>query len=224
MNLNVTEHGTNPFEYWIVDNFLDYSVAKDLSAEFPDYEKEDWFAYDGWIAQKKICNKWDKFPPLTYKTFFNLLSTDFTQRLSDLTNKKPLYPDIGLHGGGWHMHVKGGNLAVHLDYSKHPKIPLQRKLNLILYLEDGYESSWGGDLQLWSHDEENKKPGEMVKTIEAKFNRAVIFDTTQNSWHGIPTKLECPKGKARKSFAVYYMTDLTDTAVDRFRAHYVNVE
>ena len=60
---------------------------------------------------KKICNKWDKFPPLTYKTFFNLLSTDFTQRLSDLTNKKPLYPDIGLHGGGWHMHVKGGNCS-----------------------------------------------------------------------------------------------------------------
>ena len=40
MNLNVTEHGTNPFDYWVVDNFLDYSVAKDLSAEFPDYERK----------------------------------------------------------------------------------------------------------------------------------------------------------------------------------------
>jgi len=220
-NLEVTEHGNNPFDYWIVDDFLDYNVAKDISQQFLNYEEEEWVGCDGWIAKKKICNKWDRFPPLTYKTFFNLLSDEFTERVSKMTGCEPLYPDIGLHGGGWHMHTQGGNLSVHLDYSIHPKMNLQRKINLILYLEEGYESEWGGDLELWSHNPEKNKPGHCVKSIEAKFNRAVFFDTTQNSWHGVPSKLNCPPGKARKSFAVYYLTELSNTAVDRFRAHYV---
>ena len=118
------------------------------------------------------------------------------------------------------MHTEGGNLSVHLDYSTHPKMNLQRKINLIIYLEEGYDSSWGGDLELWSHNPDTKKPGHCVRSVEAKFNRAIIFDTTQNSWHGVPSKLKCPPGKARKSFAVYYLTELSNTAVDRFRAHY----
>ena len=58
-----------------------------------------------------------------------------------------------------------------------------------------------------------------MKSIEAKFNGRVL-DTTQTHG-GVPSKLNCPPGKARKSFAVYYLTELSNTAVDRFRAHYV---
>ena len=100
---------------------------------------------------------------------------------------------------------------------------LQRKINLILYLEEGYQSDWGGDLESWSHNPEKNKPGHCVKSIEAKFNRAVFFDTTQNSWHGFPEPIHPPAGKMRKSFAVYYMTDITKTAEERYRAHYVGV-
>ena len=98
---------------------------------------------------------------------------------------------------------------------------LQRKLNLILYLEEDYDPAWGGGLEYWSHDTENNKPLKKVKEIEPIFNRAVLFDTTQNSWHGFPTPITCPEDKMRKSFAVYYMTEITSTAVDRYKAHYV---
>ena len=74
---------------------------------------------------------------------------------------------------------------------------------------------------MWSHDEKNSKPLEKIKVIEPKFNRAILFDTTQNSWHGFPNPIQVPDGKMRKSFAVYYMTDITSTAVDRFKARYV---
>ena len=96
-----------------------------------------------------------------------------------------------------------------------------RKLNLIIYLEEDYDPAWGGGLELWSHDEKNSKPLEKIKVIEPKFNRAILFDTTQNSWHGFPDPIQVPDGKMRKSFAVYYMTDITSTAVDRFKARYV---
>lgn len=224
-NTDNIESGTDPFNYWILDNFLDVEDARQLSKEFIDYDNptEEIIHYQGWIAEKKTCNKWDRFPPLTYKVFTNLLSVDFISKLSDITGVTPLYPDIGLHGGGWHMHGQSGRLAVHLDYSIHPKLDLQRKLNLILYLEEDYDPAWGGSLQFWSHDEKKKKPKYKVREVEPIFNRAVLFDTTQNSWHGFPEPIHPPAGKMRKSFAVYYMTDITKTAEERYRAHYVGV-
>ena len=167
MNFNTKniQYSDDPFDHWTLENFLDIEDARQVSKEFIDYDNptEEIIHYQGWIAEKKACNRWDRFPPLTYSTFTNLLSVDFISRLSEITGIKPLYPDIGLHGGGWHMHSKSGKLAVHLDYSIHPKINLQRKLNLILYLEEDYNPEWGGSLQFWSHDEENKKPLKKIK-------------------------------------------------------------
>tara|TARA_B100001142_G_scaffold329920_1_gene395120 strand:- start:1518 stop:2195 length:678 start_codon:yes stop_codon:yes gene_type:complete len=223
-NTHNMKFDSNPFDHWVIDNFLDSVDAENLSKEFINYDSsQDVVHYQGWIAEKKTCNVWNRFPPLTYKTFSNLLSLDFVTHLSAITGITPLYPDIGLHGGGWHMHKAGGNLALHLDYSIHPKTQLQRKLNLIVYLEEEYKPEWGGGLEFWSHDEENNRPLEKVKVIEPVFNRAVLFDTTQNSWHGFPQPITCPEGKMRKSFAVYYMTDITSTAVERYKAHYVQL-
>ena len=121
----------NPFDHWIIEDFLDTQDAKDVSKEFIDYEStEDIVRYKGWIGEKSTCNSWNRFPALTYKIFSNLLSLDFVSHLSAVTGVTPLYPDIGLHGGGWHMSGKGGSLAMHLDYSIHPKLKLQR-LSLI---------------------------------------------------------------------------------------------
>ena len=224
-NLQDIEYNNNPFDHWIINNFLDVDTARKASKEFIDYDNptEEIIHYSGWIAEKKACNRWDRFPPLTYRIFSNLLSVNFVDHLSKITGISPLYPDIGLHGGGWHMHSKSGKLAVHLDYSIHPKLNLQRKLNLIVYLEEDYDPSWGGSLQLWSHDKDNKRPLNKVKEIEPIFNKAIIFDTTQKSWHGFPEPIHPPEGKMRKSFAVYYMTDITSTAEERYRAHYIGV-
>ena len=214
----------NPFDHWIIEDFLDTQDAKDVSKEFIDYEStEDIVRYKGWIGEKSTCNSWNRFPALTYKIFSNLLSLDFVSHLSAVTGVTPLYPDIGLHGGGWHMSGKGGSLAMHLDYSIHPKLKLQRKLNLILYLEEDYNPEWGGSLQLWSHDKEKGKALNKIKEVEPLFNRAILFDTTQKSWHGFPDPINPPEGKLRKSFAVYYLTEITSTAEDRYKARYVGI-
>ena len=221
-NTHNIKFDNNPFDHWIIEDFLDIQDAKDVSKEFIDYEStEDIIRYKGWIGEKSTCNSWNRFPALTYKIFSNLLSLDFVSHLSAVTGVTPLYPDIGLHGGGWHMSGKGGSLAMHLDYSIHPKLNLQRKLNLILYLEEDYNPQWGGSLQLWSHDKEKSKPLNKIKEVEPLFNRAILFDTTQKSWHGFPDPINPPEGKLRKSFAVYYLTEITSTAEDRYKARYV---
>ena len=77
---------------------------------------------------------------------------------------------------------------------------------------------------MWSHDEKTNKPKELIKTIENKFNRAVIFNTTQNSWHGLPHDLNCPDGVSRNSLAAYYVSAVTKKAENRNRALFVPSE
>lgn len=156
------------------------------------------------------------FPETTYGALNRLCSDPFIDLISRIVGNK-LYADPGLHGGGWHIHSRGGKLNVHLDYDIHPKMhDMQRKLNLIVYLTPDWQDSWGGGLELWSHDDKTGKPKKCVKKISNKFNRAVLFDTTQNSWHGLPEPLNCPENVYRKSLATYYMqTPVSSTNRER---------
>ena len=209
-----------PFDYWVIDNFFPEEQAKKLSNEFLEYDNLFWFDYNNPVENKKTLNHWYNFPSETYKTFAYLNSSSFIDKLKGMTGIENLYPDIGLHGGGWHIHKKGGKLNVHLDYSIHPKLHLQRKLNLIVYLTEGWNTDWGGSLQLWNHDPVRKAPKDLAVTVDNIFNRAIIFDTTQNSWHGFPEPLTCPEGWFRKSLAVYYLTDPPENVDQRNRALY----
>lgn len=195
-----------PFDYCVIDNFFDKNIARKLELEFPKYTSKDWFVYNNPLEHKKALNDWNKFPPLTYKVISYLNSVEFLSVLKKHTNLV-LYSDPGLHGGGWHIHGKGGNLNPHLDYSIHPKMKLQRKLNLIIYLSKKYKSKKHfGHLGFWENDTKKNQPKNLIKEISADFNRAVIFDTSQNSWHGLSKKLKLEKGIYRKSIAVYYLT------------------
>ena len=202
-----------PFDHCVIDDFFEASVASGLEKEFPKFESSDWYQYNSPIEVKKLCNNWNLFPALPYQVFNYLNSSEFTNILEkNIFDDKRLLSDVGLNGGGWHIHKAGGKLNTHLDYSIHPKLGLHRKLNIIVYLNSNWQSSWGGNLGLWSN-ESNRKPGSLVKEIEPKFNRAVLFDTTQNSWHGLPKPISCPANQFRKSMAVYYLCD-PDTKAD----------
>lgn len=209
-----------PFYHQVIDNFLDLNKAKEIEKEFPDYNSNVWFYYNSPLENKKSCNNWYHFGPETYRTLCFLNSKEFISQLEKITGIKKLYPDIGLHGGGLHIHGTGGKLNVHLDYSIHPKLKLQRKLNLIIYLTENWDPEWGGSLEFWSHNSETNKPKQRSVTIDNVFNRAILFDTTQNSWHGFPEPLTCPEHTYRKSLAVYYLTDPPQGVDQRPRALY----
>jgi Rps23 Pro-64 3,4-dihydroxylase Tpa1-like proline 4-hydroxylase len=212
-------HFNDPFDHWIIDGFTNIELARQLSKDFVDYYNGDWFAYESPLEIKKTLNNWWDFPPTTYKFIEYLNSPTFITQLESITGIKDLKPDPGLHGAGWHIHGAGGKLNVHLDYSMHPKLDLERKLNLILYLSEEWDSAWGGNLELWTGDE--NKAGEQVKVVPCLFNRAVIFDTTQNSWHGFPDKIKCPEGVYRRSIAMYYLVEPQASArPERKRARY----
>lgn len=216
-------HDSKPFHHCIVDNFISKDYIQKLSDEFLPYDSNKWFVYKNALEHKKALNDWNAFPPTTYKLFSYLNSSEFVNFLSGKLNIK-LYADNGLHGGGWHIHGQGGVLNPHLDYNIHPKLGLKRKINIIIYFSKTLSELNGGHLGLWDHDNFTNGPGKIQAEIAPKFNRAVIFDTTQNSWHGISRKLIVPHDIFRKSFAVYYLCEPDKDDEMRLRALYAPTE
>lgn len=209
-------HG-RPFRHLVIDNFYTASVAEGLAAEI-ERATPAWHRYDNPIEVKLTCNVWNEFPTLTYQVFSFLTSERFVSLLREVTGCEALIADCGLHGGGWHRHGRGGKLNAHLDYSIHPKTGMQRKLNLITYVSPNWDPAWGGGLGFWAHDAERNRPGALLKLVDCLFNRAVLFDTTQNSWHGLANPIACPEDTFRTSLAVYYMMPASEEASRRERA------
>lgn len=190
MNLTIFH---KPFWHAIADDCL--QEADEIAAEFPHQDDPCWFRYDNPLEIKQTCNNWQRFGPATYRALTTLagLADQFGALIGE-----HIIADYGLHGGGLHQHGKGGKLNVHLDYNIHPKLNLQRRLNVIVYLTPDWDEDWGGHLGLYDG---RKK---LVKEITPAFNRAVIFDT-RGSWHGLPEPIDCPDNVTRNSLAMYYL-------------------
>ena len=191
-----------PFPHIVFDNFIKTSFLNKVEEEFPDLASlKSKITYNN---QKEV-----KFESIGYSDFspsgrelINYLNSDiFLKYLNNLTGiKEILISDPYYSGSGYHEIKKGGLLKVHTDFSKHYMINLDRRLNLLLYLNKNWDSSWGGNLELYDKNNLNTP----VFSIEPIFNRCVIFSTTSETFHGHPNKLKCPENRSRKSIALYY--------------------
>ena len=217
------EFNSTAYSHCVIDNFLQESVADKIAEDFPTYDSGMYNGtYNNQIELKRTCNIWDRFPQSIYQLIYWLNSKQFTDLLVGLTGTTNLYTDPGIHGGGLHCYPQSGKLNPHLDYSIHPKLHLQRKYNLIIYLTPQWQTAWGGDFGIWNSD--SSGPTTVFRTVSPMFNRAVIFDTTQRTWHGLTTAVESPAGITRNSIAMYYLTDPPTDVDPRSRALFAPTE
>lgn len=195
----------HPFAHIGIDDFFDQSVISRLVADFPGEFDATWnrtFLDAGAYEEQKLSlDRLEDFPPHIQQFINALNSRFFLDFLERMTGIEGLIPDPYLLGGGLHMIPRGGRLAIHADFNTHKKLRLDRRLNLLLYLNYDWKEEWGGALELWDKD---------VKTKERAYfpiaNRMVVFSTTDTAYHGHPDPLRSPKGKYRRSIALYYYT------------------
>lgn len=216
----VEEWQDYPFGHIVIDNFLLEDMANFLYEEVQllDKSNSQWNNYDNALEVKLTFNHWDRLPANIYSFLSVLGNPTITTLVEELSGISGLVPDVGLHGGGVHLHRRGGKLNVHQDYSLHPKTGLQRRVNIIYYLGKDWVTSWGGGLGIHSHNPETNRPQDLIKVVDYTWNRAIIFDTASNSWHGLPDPIQCPEDRTRASLAYYYTAnslhnDLTHKAV-----------
>jgi len=194
-----------PFQHVVIDNIFHPEKLKDLLKEFDstDWSKQDVRNDEG--IQVKLRSNWktnDDVPPVANEFIQYLNSGDFLKLLSRITGINGLICDPYLTGGGFNQINRGGLLAVHADGNWHDLMGVHRRLNVIIYLNENWESQWGGNFELWDRDITH-----CVKSIEPLFNRMVIFKTDDFSFHGHPKPLECPSDRSRRSLILYYYTN-----------------
>ena len=177
----------SPFPYLVIDNFLPTNLAKDLSnsISLKNAEKDE-----GWVVDNNKENNYKRFrlENTTYmrsslNNFASYVnSRDFVLFMEKISENESLIVDPYFIGGGAMITEKGGFLNMHIDFNWHHKLQLWRKINCIFYLTEDWDPSWGGELFL----SDSNNYDESTTKITPIFNRAIIFQTDGNSWHGHP--------------------------------------
>lgn len=189
-------------------DFLDSQTAELMASEFPGFGTDAWTHYKHHNENKLGLTKRELFPATIGEVVDELNSPEFVAWLSELVGIPGLLADSMLEGGGLHQSGRGGFLNVHTDFSMHHYHKhWRRRVNLILYLNPGWQEEWGGSLELW-----DTGMTRCVAKYAPLMNHAVIFTTNEISLHGFPDPLTCPENQSRKSLALYYYT-VDDAAV-----------
>jgi Rps23 Pro-64 3,4-dihydroxylase Tpa1-like proline 4-hydroxylase len=193
----------SPYPHARLDDFLEEWAARQAMDSFPRVKDQGWIHYVHVNEKKHGLNKMDLIPPFIQQVIRELNSDEFVAILSQLTGIEGLRADSSLEGGGLHQSQRGGYLNIHADFTVHPhKRTWRRRVNLLVYLNEGWLPEYKGELELWSRDMK-----ECVRKISPVFNRCVIFNTDEDSYHGLPDPIECPEDMTRKSIALYYFTE-----------------
>jgi hypothetical protein len=200
--LRAAYQSADPFPHIVIDGLFDDAELDALVSDFPRPDQTRWMTFNSPTEKKlgyyhehsRITDRMRRF--LDAMNGFEMLLF-----LEALTGIEGLIPDPYFGGGGLHQIEPGGFLKIHADFNVHPKLKLDRRANMLVYLNRDWREEWGGHLELW-----NESMTECRKRILPVFNRTVVFNTTDTSYHGHPHPLTSPEGVTRKSVSLYYYT------------------
>jgi hypothetical protein len=207
-----------PFPHAVFDDVLPEEALNLALENFPSVESRVWKEYENYHEVKLETQGEERLGDAVSLLLYQFNSAPFLRFLETLTGIDRLISDPYFAGGGLHQIVRGGKLGVHADFSQHWKLPLHRRLNVLVYLNRDWKEEYGGKLELWDPD-----TMQCCKAIAPIFNRMVVFTITDRALHGHPEPLTCPEGTTRKSIALYYFTvdPPPGAAVDKHSTRFV---
>lgn len=199
-----TYQSGEPYHHICIDNFLPEAVinkvVEDLK-QLPDAESS--FSR----AQENLKSSYnpERLPEFSKNLFYAFNSRPFIQFLEEMTGIKGLIPDPYYIGAGIHKTLNGGHLDIHADFNLHKPMYVERRLNVLIYLNKDWQAEWGGSFEIWDNDMTQK-----MASFVPTFNRMVCFSTGSDTFHGNPEPVNHPDGEPRQSIALYYYTATWD--------------
>ena len=199
----------------VIDNFLCKEEAKIILDSWPSSDSPCWYKRSDLFQNNQFgCNNQEQYPEKIKEIICYFNSDKFIEKINSFLKINGLKKDDFIHGGGMVQYGEGGYLNLHLDYDLHPKSGLQRRANILYYLNENWKEEWGGALKIY-------KKNILIDKIFPKFNRLVIFSVDDDSIHGFPEPLKCPKDVFRKSINVYYVSEPKYNVAKRQRAYFL---
>jgi len=198
------EYSNEPFKHFIIQNFLPKKLAEDCLNSFPDRNDKTWERTEDADIEIKKRSTWRSefdIPDNIIDVVRILNSSLFLKSCGKILEIPKLMPDPYFTGGGLNESSKGGLLDVHIDGNYHDASGLNRRVNALLFLNHDWKEKWGGHFGLY-----DAKGSKCVKKVLPSFNKLLVFDTSDISFHGLPDPINCPKEVSRKSIILYYYT------------------
>ena len=204
--LAATYQAASPFPHVVIDDFLPPAVLDKVLTRFDAVSRsDDDVVFDRPQERFKSSYQPDALDDELRKLFYSFNSRPFLKVMENITGIKGLIPDPYFLGAGIHEIKQGGHLSIHADFNHHLPMNLERRINVLIYLNKDWQRDYGGSLELW-----DEGVTRCEHDIVPVFNRCVIFNTTSNSQHGNPQPIAHPEGISRKSIALYYYTSTWD--------------
>src|ERR1700733_13311160 len=195
-----------PFRHVGIDDFFENDYVERLLDEFPSFGGRLAIGENGNTGGKAVNTKIAAISPVYEDLYGFISSKPFLEFVSRLSGLPDLILDPAMYGGGTHENLHGQELDPHVDFNFDQTEQLHRRLNLIVYLNKDWRPEWGGGLEIHSNP---RRPEEnQIRTYNPIFNRAVLFETNEYSWHGFP-RIALPEDKrhlSRKSISIYLYT------------------
>jgi Rps23 Pro-64 3,4-dihydroxylase Tpa1-like proline 4-hydroxylase len=188
-----------PYPHIVIDDLFEPEILDRVVSEFPKAENRDWIDWNTDYENKATSKGIARLSMFTQIFSLWLNSSEFIEQIKLITGIEDLVPDPLFFGAGLHDMYRGGWLEMHADYTKHPVLPLTRRVNLLIYLNKDWNPNWGGGLELW----DSPNPTQKVN-YPCFFNRTIIFPTTSKTLHGVPKLLSCPPDRGRQLLSIYY--------------------
>ena len=198
------EYFDAPYKHLVIDDFLDRRMADLCLESFPDLTDSCWEHANDADIEIKYRTTWKSefdIPDGIVDAVRILNSSYFLRAMGERFSISKVMPDPYFTGGGLNATKPGGLLDVHVDGNYHDASGLNRRLNALIYLNPNWKPGWGGEFGIYDQN------GDVcVKVVSPIFNRLVIFDSHDKSFHGLPSPLKFPNGEVRKSLLLYYYT------------------
>jgi Rps23 Pro-64 3,4-dihydroxylase Tpa1-like proline 4-hydroxylase len=186
-----------PFQHLVLHDLLRFPPT--AASAFPDISWPWWNELrDRYQQNKRFCSDPNLIPEPFRALIRELSEPRFLRVLEQITGIEQILPDPYLLGGGLHLSGPGGVLSPHTDFHYYRDLNLYRRINVLVYLNDGWSLEDGGCLSL------SDTQGRVVKTVVPDWGKVVIFRTDDQSVHGFPVPVA--EGKWRRSVALYYYT------------------
>ncbi len=195
-----------PYNHICIDNFLPEEVLRKVQSDLASLQEDD-DSQTFSRAQENLKTQYnpERLPSYTRELFHAFNARPFILFLEEMTGIKGLIPDPYYIGAGIHQVANGGHLDIHADFNLHKQMNVERRLNVLIYLNDDWREEWGGSFEIWENDMSAK-----VESFVPLFNRMCCFSTGSNTFHGNPEKVNHPNGEPRRSIALYYYTATWD--------------
>ena len=195
-----------PFKHVMIEGFFEPEFAERLLADFPRFDPQLATNEFGYGAGKAVNPNIRRISPAYQQLYEAIASKPFLDLVSRISGISDLILDPKMYGGGTHDNQHGQELDPHVDFNYDEAQQLHRRLNLIVYLNKEWRSEWGGAIEI--HSNPREPTTNTISSYDPLFNRCVMFETNERSWHGFP-RINLPPEKrdlTRKSISIYLYT------------------